>query len=227
MANIQMLQQQQAEYEKLLNQYGGAVNQFNWDADVYNRQVKEYQGLVDVYNTNPKVVAYNSAVENYNTNLVPQFNAARDAYNAQVNNWNTQRVRFSRGNLYYDVTPAEMQNMINSGKINANSPLGQAFIPQLNQYRPGAAPSLPTQPTEPDVAKPGKFTAVKPELTAEAPKDPGFTGQQIKALQGQTTMAQQERAGTNELGLVQRAQGQRQQPDSIIGGLLQNVRYST
>ena len=227
MANIQMLQQQQAEYEKLLGQYGQAVNQFNWDADVYNRQAKEYQAIVDAYNTNPKVVAYNSAVENYNTNLVPQFNTARDAYNAQVNTWSTQRVRFTgpRG-AYYEVTPAEMQNMINSGRVHPSSPMGQAIVPQLNQYRPGAAPTVPTQPTEPDVAKPGTFTAVKPELTATAPKDPGFTGQQMKALQGQPTMAQRERSGENELGLVQRVQGQKKS-DSIIGGLLQNFRYST
>jgi len=228
MANTQMLQQQADLYNEQMGKYGQEASKFNMAADVYNRQAKEYQALVDAYNNNPAVVSYNRAVENYNTNSVPQFNAVRDSYNARVNIWNSQRVRFTgpRG-AYYEVTPAEMQNMINSGKVHPSSPMGQEIIPQLNQYHPGTAPTVPTQPTAPDVQKPGKFTAVKPELTMEAPKDPGFTGQQMRQLQGQQTLAQQEKAGENETGLIQRVQGQKQRPDSIIGGMLQNVRYST
>ena len=62
----------------------------------------------------------------------------------------------------------------------------------------------------------------------EMPKDPGFTGQQMKQLLGQQTLAQQEREGAGgDVGLIQQALGRKKQPDSIIGGMLQNVRYST
>lgn len=55
---------------------------------------------------------------------------------------------------------------------------------------------------------------------------PSFTQKQMDALQGQQTLAQQERSKDNQLGLVQRAQGARQ-ADSIVGGILQSARYST
>lgn len=56
---------------------------------------------------------------------------------------------------------------------------------------------------------------------------PSFTSQQLNQMQGQMTLAQQERSGQNEVGLINRVQGQKQKPDSIIGGILQTARYST
>ena len=249
MANLQMLQQTADQFATDSGKYKKAVNQFNFDADVYNKQLKEYQGLVDAYNNNPAVLAYDAAVKNYNSNLLPAYQtqvdnynknllpvyqSQVDAYNKKVNDWSSKVVRFTNGNLYQDATPAQMVDLINSGKIHPNSPNGQAFSSQLNQYRPGAAPTAPSvptapsTPTAPNVQKPGEFTAVKPELTATAPKDPGFTKVQMDALSGKQSVAQQERA--KDSGLVSGAQAALQDArseGSMIGGLLARARYST
>lgn len=241
MANQQMLQQQYGQYQEGLDQYGKKVNEFNFAADVYNRQAKEYQGVVDAYNNLPQVQAYKAAVDNYNNNLLPQYNnvtrpqydAAAQAYNSKVNTWQNGSVTVSiplLGNR--TSSPERLYNsLVSYSGDPAQTQAQRDYL--INNFYPGAAPSMPAAPTQPTLAadiaakKPGEFTAKKPELTAVAPKDPGFTSQQMRQIEGQQTLAQQEAQGAGEPGLVQRAQGRKAPADSIIGGLLQNVRYST
>ena len=236
MANLQMMQQQADLYNQQMAKYGQAAQEYNMASDVYNRQVKEYQAIVDAYNANPEVIKYKQQAEAYNAALpsyneqVAAYQSAANAYNQKVNVWNNQVVKFTNGRVYNYFTPAQLQAELNSRRIHPNSPNGQAYASQLNAYRVGAAPTVPTaptKPTEPGVQKPGDFTAAKPEMSMEMPKDPGFTGQQMAQLLGKQTLAQQEKTGEGEVGLINRVQGKKQQPDSLIGGILQNVRYST
>lgn len=231
MANLQMMQQQADLYNQQMAKYGQAAQEYNMASDVYNRQVKEYQALVDAYNTNPAVVKYNEAVKNYNDVLVPQYNKSAADYNKKVGIWKSGSVTMNvplLGNR--TTTPEKMYEMLQSyarnGSYAASQVSGNLKTLQQNYY-PGAAPPSPAKPTEPNVQKPGDFTAQKPEMTVEMPKDPGFTGQQMKQLLGEQTLAQREKTGEGEVGLINRVQGKKQQSDSIIGGLLQNVRYST
>lgn len=212
MANTRMLQQQYGQYQEQLGQYGQEVNKFNMAADVYNRQVKEYQALVDAYNAIPEVRAYEKATTDYN--------AAAKAYNERLDIWNTKEIR--PGN-----TPAKLYSLYaNAPGAWQRGSWGQDLVNAYTPYLPGAQPTPPAAlPASIAAQRPGEFTAVKPELTAVAPTDPGFTGQQMRQLQGQPSLAQQEAQG--DIGLVQRAQGRSAPADSIIGGLLQNVRYST
>lgn len=228
MANTQTMQRIAGQYATDQGNYQKAVNQFNFDADVYNKQLKEYQGIVDAYNNNPSVIAYDAAAKNYNTNLLPAYQSQVNAYNQKVDSWSNKVVRFTNGNVYQDATPAQMQQMISSGRIHPNSPNGQAFASQLQQYHPGSVPSAPSKPVVPNVQKPGDFTAVKPELTATAPKDPGFTKVQMDALAGKQSVAQKER--NKDSGLVAGAQAalkDARNEGSMIGGLLARARYST
>lgn len=220
MANLQMMQQQADLYNEQMGKYGQEASKFNMAADVYNRQVKEYQAMVDAYKALPGYQAYEKAVAAYN----PQA----EAYNKKADAWNNKTISVPLGYGYGNKvgTPsqlyAEYQNMVPAWR---NGGYGQNLLAGIQPYFVG---SLPTQPVNTVADKaPGEFTATKPELTAKAPKDPGFTGQQMKQLQGQQTLAQQEKAGENETGLINRVQGQKQKPDSLIGGMLQNVRYST
>lgn len=237
MANLRMMQQQADLYNEQLGKYGQAAQQYNLASDVYNRQVKEYQAIVDAYNANPAVVKYKQQAEAYNAALpsyneqVSAYQSAINAYNQKVNVWNNQVVKFTNGRGYNYFTPAQLQAELDSRRIHPNSPNGQAYASQLNAYRVGSPPSVPTaptKPTEPNVERPGDFTAKKPEMSMEMPKDPGFTGQQMEQLMGKQSAAKQEMAGQQETGLVERAMtGKKQKPDSLIGGILQNVRYST
>jgi tetratricopeptide (TPR) repeat protein len=216
MANTQMLQQQYGQYQQELGQYGQELNKYNMAADVYNRQAKEYQALVDAYKAIPEVKAYEAAV--------PAYNAAAEAYNKRLNDWNTKEIR--PGN-----TPAKLYSLYaNAPGAWQRGSWGQDLVNAYTPYLPGAQPTAPAAlPANIAAQKPGEFTAAKPELTAVAPTDPGFTGQQMRQIQGQPTLAQQEMAGAQEAGLVERMRSgmNKQKPDSIIGGLLQNVRYST
>lgn len=219
MANTRMLQQQYGQYQEDLSKYGQELNKFNFAADVYNRQAKEYQAMVDAYKALPQVQAYEKAVADYNAKIPD--------YNKKVDVWkNTGSVTVNIPLLGARTgTPERMYNALASYSGNPAQTQSQRDY-LINTFYPGASPAQPTAlPQEILAQKPGEFTAKKPELTAVAPKDPGFTGQQMSKLQGQQTLAQQERS--DELGLVQRAQGRRAPADSIIGGLLQNVRYST
>lgn len=217
MANTQMLQQQADLYNAQMGKYGQEASKFNMAADVYNRQVKEYQALVDSYKALPGYQAYEKAVADYNA-AVPAYNAAVPEYNRQLQKAWVERERLA----------SHMNGWMNDFDFHQT-------VTELNRanarYAALEASILAAKPTEPVNAvadkAPGEFTAAKPEFTAKAPKDPGFTGQQMRQLQGQQTLAQQEKAGENETGLIQRVQGQKQRPDSIIGGMLQNVRYST
>lgn len=257
MANTQMLQQQYGQYQEQLGQYGRKANEFNMAADVYNRQVKEYQALVDAYKALPGYQAYEKAVADYNVaapaynEAVPKYNAQFAAQSTRLqsrgNAWDAGAVSAPVGNTGYTA------KRISSGKwyIDLGNGYGQEVTPygydsqnKLEYYETAGRgsrvaymdrplfydkPVMPTQPTNTVADQaPGEFTAKSPgKFTEIAPKDPGFTGQQVRQLQGQQTLAQQEKAGENETGLIQRVQGQKQRPDSIIGGMLQNVRYST
>ena len=225
MANLRMLQQQADLYNEQLGKYGQAAQQFSMAADVYNRQVKEYQAIVDAYYTNPAVVAYDNAAKKYNTDVT--------AYNQKANDWNTKQIsielpnrytsRGSIGQVYADLirlsnTPNKRQDIPGWARDRAAS--------LMSEYHPGSVPTAPSAEGLPQ--RPGDFTAKKPEMSMEMPKDPGFTNQQMQLLSGKQTVAQQEMAGQQETGLVERAMtGKKQKPDSLIGGILQNVRYST
>lgn len=228
MANLRLMQQQADAYNQQLAAYSKEARTFGMAADVYNQQLKEYQALVDAYNTNPAVVKYNEAIKNYNDVLTPQYNQSAAAYNKKLDVWKTGSVTVSvplLGNR--TTTPEKAYNMLASYSGNPAQTQGQRDY-LISTFYPGAAPSAPTQPAQPNVQRPGDFTAVKPEMTAVMPKDPGFTGQQMKQLLGQPTLAQQEMQGAQETGLIERMRtGQKQKPDSLIGGMLQNVRYST
>lgn len=234
MANLRMMQQQADLYNEQLGKYGQAAQQYNLASDVYNRQVKEYQALVDAYNANPEVIRYNEAVKNYNEVLTPQYNQAAADYNKKLDFWNNGTIAFGFPLIgMRQTTPAKAYEAV---MHRANTTQGAADREyQLrrandlyNTYIGGPAPSAPTQPTQPNVQRPGDFTAKKPEMSMEMPKDPGFTGQQMEQLMGKQSAAKQEMAGQQEIGLVERAMtGKKQKPDSLIGGILQNVRYST
>lgn len=239
MANTQMLQQQYGQYQEQLGQYGQELNKFNMAADVYNRQAKEYQALVDAYKALPGYQAYEKATADYNA-AVPAYNQQVEkikpqieAYNQKVNFWSGGNIKSNYVYLVGNVSgsPQSVINKLAQPAAYGNNAARLEIERIKNTYAPGTAPTLPAALVQPvntvaDKA-PGEFTAAKPELTAVAPKDPGFTGQQMKQIQGQQTLAQQEKAGENETGLIQRVQGQKQKPDSLIGGMLQNVRYST
>ena len=251
MPNLGVMQRTVDQYQKDLGGYQKEVRQFNFDADVYNKQLKEYQALVDAYKNNPAVVDYNNAIKNYNEVLLPQYNAslpaynqkaaeytaAADAYNKKVNFWSSGNIT-SEPVLYIGRVSGSPQSVIDKLRQAAaygNDPARREIERITNTYNPGSfnmtrptAPTAPSQPTEPNVQKPGDFTAVKPELTATAPKDPGFTNQQMQLLSGKQTVAQQER--NRDSGLVSGAQEalkQSRDEGSMIGGLLARARYST
>ena len=223
MANQQMLQQQADLYMQLQNKYAKDVGDYNTAADIYNKQVKEYQALVDAYNNAPATKQYKADVESYNQ--------AVNAYNAKADSWSKTPITFTwySGNQS-QATPQYVYNKLVESANKGNH--SEAYVNWLNNnfnylqntYYPGSLTA--TKPTDPGGA-PGQFTAKKPELTATAPKDPGFTANQMSQLLGQQSLAQQERSAANEQGLVQRVQGNKQQADSIIGGILQSARYST
>lgn len=234
MANLQMLQQTADQFATDSGTYKKAVNQFNFDADVYNKQLKEYQGLVDAYNNNPLLIAYNNAVNDYNTNLLPAYQQQVSAYNTKADFWNNGKITFTLP-LIGDrqISPAAAYKAAmdraayTQGQADRDYQLARAK--QLEQqYYPGTAPTAPATPINPNIQRPGDFTAVKPELTATAPKDPGFTKVQMDALSGKQSVAQQERA--KDSGLVSGAQAaleDARNEGSMIGGLLARARYST
>ena len=229
MANLRMLQQQADLYNEQMGKYGQAAQQYNMASDVYNRQVKEYQAIVDAYNANPEVIKYNEAVKNYNEVLTPQYNQQAADYNKKYDVWTKGSATVSIPMLGNRTsTPEKLYNSLISYSGNPAQTEGQRNY-LISNFYPGTAPTAPTQPTQPNVQRPGDFTAAKPEMSMEMPKDPGFTGQQMEQLLGKPTLAQREMAGQQEAGLIERMRsgGQKQKPDSLIGGMLQNVRYST
>lgn len=225
MANLGTMQRVVDQYQQDLGGYQKAAKQFNFDADVYNKQLNEYQGMVNAYNNNPSVIAYDAAAKKYNTDVA--------TYNQKANDWNSKQISvvWPAGNTVTD-TIGNMYNRIagfaNQGNIRSD--LRDWAVNQTNSikstYYPGTVPTQPSTQGLPQ--KPGDFTAVKPELTATMPKDPGFTNQQMDALAGKQTAAQLERG--RDSGLVSGAQeALRQSRDegSMIGGLLARARYST
>jgi len=228
MANLQMLQQTANQFATDQGKYQKAVNQFNFDADVYNKQLKEYQGLVDAYNNNPAVLAYDAAVKNYNSNLLPAYQTQVADYNNKVNTWKNGSVTIDLPFIgSRTTTPEKAYNSLVSYSGNPSVTESRRNY-LISTFYPGTAPTAPSTPTAPNVQKPGDFTAVKPELTATAPKDPGFTKVQMDALSGKQSVAQQERA--KDSGLVSGAQAALQDArseGSMIGGLLARARYST
>ena len=234
MANIQMLQQTANQFATDQGKYQKAVNQFNFDADVYNKQLKEYQGIVDAYNNNPAVLAYDAAVKNYNSNLIPAYQTQVSTYNTKADFWNNGKITFTLP-LIGDrqLSPAAAYKAVMDRAANTQSQADRDYqLGRANDlkksYYPGAAPTAPVAPTNPNIEKPGDFTAVKPELTAVAPNDPGFTKGQLDALSGKQSVAQQERS--KDSGLVAGAQAALQDArseSSMIGGLLARARYST
>lgn len=228
MANLQMLQQTADQFATDSGKYKKAVNQFNFDADVYNKQLKEYQGLVDAYNNNPAVLAYDAAVKNYNSNLLPAYQSQVADYNNKVNTWKNGSTTVSIPLLGNRTgTPERLYNSLVSYSGDPAQTASQRNY-LISNFYPGASPTAPTAPAAPNVQKPGDFTAVKPELTATAPKDPGFTKVQMDALAGKQSVAQQERS--KDSGLVSGAQAalkDARSEGSMIGGLLARARYST
>lgn len=230
MPNLGVMQRTVDQYQKDLGGYQKEVRQFNFDADVYNRQLNEYQAIVDAYNNDPKVVAYDAAAKKYNA----EFEAAKpsiDAYNKKVDYWNNGKLSMwvpFQGNVTQ--SPQQIYNSVYSiYRGSARPEYIKPYLDQVMAYHPGTAPSVPTAPSMEGLPqKPGDFTAVKPELTAEAPKDPGFTNQQMQLLSGKQSVAQQERS--RDSGLVSGAQEalkQSRDEGSMIGGLLARARYST
>lgn len=228
MANTQMLQQTADKFATDLNVYGKAQRQFNFDADVYNKQLNEYKALVEAYNTNPAVLAYDQAVKNYNSNLLPAYQSQVASYNDKVNTWQNGSVTVSIPLLGNRTgSPEKMYNALASYSGNpAQTESQRNYL--MSTFYPGAAPSAPSTPTAPNVQKPGDFTAVKPVFTAEAPKDPGFTKTQMDALAGKQTLAQMERNADDGLIAGMRANTQTERSGgSAIAGLLSRARYST
>ena len=225
MANIQMLKQTANQFATDQGAYQKAVNQFNFDADVYNKQLNEYKAIV---------ADYDAKAQAYNTNVYEPYMASVNAYNASVPEYNK---KLQDAQARVDIAGQHFASIMNQSGgpgpafYQGGGPQAQKELKAAHDALANLKASAPVSPTQPAAfteQKPGDFTAIKPELTATAPKSPGFTKVQLDALSGKQSVAQQER--NKDSGLVAGAQAALQDAKSegsMIGGLLARARYST
>ena len=187
------------------------------DLGVLNRQVQEYdQGLED----------YQRGAQQYTAD-VNKYNAAVEKYNAPYGAyWEYQR-NVAKYNKMLATLQRERARLSEAASLVRYPEQGAVVAGWIDTFNRVTLPEMQAKMAALNVDKAPELGMAKPEFTAQAPTAPSLTNQQLAALQGRQSVAEQSMTDTAEnQGLIARMQG-RTKPDSIIGGLLQNARYST
>ena len=187
------------------------------DLGVLNRQVQEYnQGLED----------YQRGAQQYTAD-VNKYNAAVEKYNAPGGAYSVYEKNVAKYNKMLADLQRKQANLSKAAAAVRYPEQGAVVAGWIDTFNRVTLPETQAKMAALNVDKAPELGMAKPEFTAQAPTAPSLTNQQLAALQGRQSVAEQSMTDSaDKQGLIARMQG-RARPDSIIGGLLQNARYST